>query len=167
MYARWIRLLPVRAIGLVSLLLIFSGAAALAQDISGPALQQIGDILAQKARFTPAQKKVSSQLVFAAKAARSELSSTSIADVIPPVPTDPQGKVTVDIRGVITPSLMNQIQSVGGQVMQQSGQWGSALVSLPLGVYQDTGIPAVFSAPPLLLSLRWCSKPVPTIHPRK
>src|SRR5258706_13155394 len=126
MYARRIRLLPVRTIVLISLWTILSGAAALAQDISGPALQQIGDILAQKAGFTMAQKKVSSQLVFAAKAARNELSTTSITDVIPPVPTDPQGKITVDIRGAITPSLMNQIQSVGGQVMQQSGRWGSA-----------------------------------------
>src|SRR3954451_22661681 len=134
MYGRRIRLLPVRAIGLVLLLTLLSAATTLAQDISGPALQQIGEILAQKAGFTPAQKKVSAQLVFAAKVVRNELTNASITDVIPPVPTDGQGKVTVDIRGAITPSLTNQIQSVGGQVIQQSGRWGSALVSMPLGV---------------------------------
>src|SRR3954451_4987209 len=113
MYGRRIRLLPVRAIGLVLLLTLLSAATTLAQDISGPALQQIGEILAQKAGFTPAQKKVSAQLVFAAKVVRNELTNASITDVIPPVPTDGQGKETSGIRGVIPPPGRTRIQAVG------------------------------------------------------
>src|SRR6185369_3634125 len=106
------RVLGIRAAGRTTCLFLLA-AAAMAQDISGPALQQIGEILAQKANFTAAQKKMGSPLVFAAKAARNELTGTSFVDALPPVQTDTLGRVTVDIRGTITPALLNQIQNAG------------------------------------------------------
>jgi len=108
--------------------------AGMAQDISGPALQQIQEILAQKAQFTTAQKKMSSALVFAAKAARNELNNSTINDLIPPVPTNNQGRVTVDIRGSISSAVLSQIVSVGGQVVTDNSGVGVVRASLPVGL---------------------------------
>ncbi len=133
MSPRYTRMSPVGAIGLSTLLVILSGSA-LAQDVSGLALEQITDILTQKANFTAAQNKMSSRLAFAAKAARNELSGSSFITALPALPIDAQGRVTVDIQGNVTGPLLNLIQSVGGQVLEQSVRFGRIRAALALTV---------------------------------
>lgn len=107
--------------------------------MSGEARMQVRDILAEKAQFTPAQKKMSSRLVFAAKAARFELARTSFAGAVSPVATDERGHVVVEIavKGAVPESLVRQIEHLGGQVLFQSDRWGQVRASLPLKAVEE------------------------------
>ena len=107
--------------------------------ISSAARTQIGEILAEKTHFTKAQKKMSSHLVFAAKAARLELAQKSFAGAVSPVATDAQGRVVVEIsfKGALPGSLTRQIERVGGQVIEESERWGVIRARLPLKAIEE------------------------------
>jgi Subtilase family len=126
------RLSPTRIAGVLSLSAVFT-SAGLAQVISPQVSQQIAAIEAQKRQFTAAQKKLSSRLAFGAKAARNEFVPTGVTD-LPPVPTNAQGLVTVDIKGTVSALLLNGIQIAGGQVLQQSVALGRVRATIPLRV---------------------------------
>lgn len=107
--------------------------------MSDTAQQQVADIMAEKAHFTPAQKKMSSRLAFGAKAARFELANKSFASAIAPVRTDAQGNVTVEIsfKGAASESLSRQIERVGGHVLFQSERWKEITASVPLRAVEE------------------------------
>ena len=111
-----------------------SGAA-----ISSQALQQINDILSEKAHFTAAQKKLGTRLAFSSKVARHEMGRMSFSDAMAPVLTDIRGHVVVDIstKGGVSDSLMNQIGAVGGQVINHWDRWNRVRASLPLSALSD------------------------------
>src|SRR5215470_13412357 len=83
-----------------------------AQDIADSALEQISEISAIKDGFTPAQQKIDSALVFAAKKANGDLTFTSVADA--PETIDPGTNVTVDISGTVSQSLLDAIGAANG-----------------------------------------------------
>jgi hypothetical protein len=104
-----------------------------AQDISADVQFQIGAIMSAKSAFTDAQKKVDSNIVFAAMAARGEPAVTAFSGVISPGAIDNAGALSVDIRGNVTPSLLAAITAAGGTVLNQSAQWGMIHALIPLG----------------------------------
>jgi Subtilase family len=118
---------------LFTVFVLVAGVAA-GQDISDQARQTILTILSQKAQFNAGQNKMSSSLVFAAKAARNEPGVATIVDSIPPVGQDAQGLVAVNIKGNVTASLAGQIQSVGGQITNQTPELGGIQAKIPLTV---------------------------------
>src|SRR5262249_18611754 len=71
-----------------------------------------------------------------AKAANGELNGTSVADLVSPPNTDSQGNVTVDIYGNVSQSLLSQIASANGIVIDQSPQDGIIRASLPLAAIE-------------------------------
>lgn len=106
---------------------------AFAQPLSDAVKQQISDVIAVKKSFTPAQQKVASQLMFAAKAARGELGTSSFASVVPPpAALAPTGLVQVDIKGQVTRQLLTLITTLGGRVDSQDPAYNSIRASIPL-----------------------------------
>ena len=95
--------------------------------------QRIGDILAKKARRTPAQRKVSSQLLDARRAQVREPATTA----------EPVGRqtmeagamderVTVDIRADVTPAVLRRIRALGGTVINSVPKYRAIRAELPL-----------------------------------
>ena len=76
--------------------------------LSRRAVRQIGELLEEKARRTPVQRKIGSQLLRAG-----------------------DGMVTVDIRSQVTPELLMRIRDLGGTVVNSVERYGTVRAQLP------------------------------------
>jgi subtilisin family serine protease len=99
---------------------LFVTTALVAQEISGPALQQMRDVYQIKKTLTTAQRKESLSLVTAAMKAR-HLSTGAVSDSILGSPRAITGNMAlVDLKVKSVASVSNQIDQVGGQVISSS-----------------------------------------------
>jgi hypothetical protein len=122
-----------------------------AQGISDAALQQIVEIATIKQSFTPAQQKIDSHLVFAAKAANGELVASSVENIANEGGTDLGSSMDVEIHGTVTSALLDTIASANGVVIDRSEPLGIIRASLPLGaidtVAANADVQSIQSAP--------------------
>ena len=90
----------------------------------GTANQQIAAQLAEKAKRTPAQRKVSSQLLDARRAADAlrQAEGESVEDEM----------VMVDIRADVTPAVLARIRALGGTVINSVARCRAIRARLPL-----------------------------------
>ena len=89
----------------------------------GTANQQIAAQLAAKAQRTPAQRKVSSQLLNARRAADAlRQAGESVVDEM----------VMVDIRADVTPTVLARIRALGGTVINSVARYRAIRARLPL-----------------------------------
>jgi hypothetical protein len=114
-----------------------SGASATnapGQDgqISASALKQIAALEAEKAKRTPTQQKIDSQLLYADMMSR----GVPIADGVPTqrvdLDKDDQGRVLVDIKANVTDALLQHIGTLGGKVINDFPQYQAIRASVPL-----------------------------------
>ena len=86
----------------------------------------------EKERRTPAQQKISSQLLYEIYRLRGEAERNAV----PPGPTgvkiDARGRALVDIRADPTPALQNSIRRSGGLVLSTSARGRSIIARIPL-----------------------------------
>ncbi|MCE2486811.1 MAG: hypothetical protein J4F42_14955 [Desulfurellaceae bacterium] len=122
------RLLSCEVLGAAAVLL-FVGSVCVpsAQPPPGDPLpattaRQIEALLARKAQRTPAQRKVSSQLLDAWRAGRDQLGGTEL--------------VTVDIRAEVTPAVLERIQTLGGTVLNSVPKYRAIRARLPLAAVE-------------------------------
>ena len=94
----------------------------------GTADRQIEAQLAKKAQRTPAQRKVSSQLLDAQRAAnaRRQAKGEVVEDEL----------VTVDIRADVTPVVLARIQALGGTVINSVPKYRAIRARLPLSAVE-------------------------------
>ena len=106
-------------------------SAAPPTDISPNALVEIGALLGEKASWTPAQSKLDSQLIHAAKRHRGQAFAPGAPNLRLDVALQPDGRVLVDIHAEVTPALLNLIVRGGGTVVHSAPEFKSirALVS--------------------------------------
>ena len=98
-----------------------------AQPSDKPAGRSIADILAAKARRTPAQRKLSSQLLDAAGTQPSDGATRRQAPT-----TDVEDEVaTVDIRADVTDAVLTRIRALGGTVLSSVPEYQAIRVRLP------------------------------------
>ena len=136
-----------------------SSPAEASASLSATATQQIGALLAAKARRTAAQRKVSSQLLDEAGAAQPLEGEEPVQQLPganpardagggrnqPQVPSRPAGQqleptdtvdrsemVTVDIRADVTPAVLARIRALGGTVINSVPQYRAIRAVLPL-----------------------------------
>ena len=90
--------------------------------------RQIEAQLAKKAQRTPAQRKVSSQLLDAQRAAnaRRQAKGEVVEDEL----------VTVDIRADVTPVVLARIQALGGTVINSVPKYRAIRARLPLSAVE-------------------------------
>ena len=112
---------------------ISSGAGRAQSDqVSESALAQIQSLIEQKLKRTPAQQKLDSNLLTAARLARGEQVSANAPSLQPDVKIEADGRVMVDIDATVTEELLEQIKAGGGDVVTSFPKYGAirARVSL-------------------------------------
>ncbi len=81
------------------------------------ASQEIKALMADKAQFTKAQKKVDTQLIFAARMKAKGIVHPAAPKLRPGVKAEADGRYKVEIKGTVTPDLLAAIQAAGGTIL--------------------------------------------------
>ena len=112
-----------------------------AQPSAKPTGQSIEALLKAKARRTPAQRKLSSQLLDAAGAAQP---SDGVTRRQTPTADVEDEAVTVDIRADVTPAVLARIRALGGTVLNSVPKYRAIRARLPLSALEPlAGLEAV------------------------
>jgi subtilisin family serine protease len=114
-------------------LLAVSSFPVVAQEIADSALQQMRDVLAVKKSLTPAQKKESSELIFAGLRARGV--SVGTAGAAPSAGAQraaAESSVLVDMKVESVARVTQLILNLGGQIVHSSQRAAEIRASLPL-----------------------------------
>jgi hypothetical protein len=101
-------------------------------QISASALKQISALEAEKAKRTPVQQKIDTQLLYADKM----LHGLPIAEGVPTqrvdLDKDDQSRILVDIKAEVTASLLQYIKTLGGNVINEFPQFQAIRAAIPL-----------------------------------
>lgn len=127
----------VRRVAASSLALCWLAATALAQpqQIAPQAQRQIAALFAEKVSRTPAQRKMSSRLVHAAKVLRGQPvhpDFPTLPNALRSARVDARNFVEVDITANVTPELLSAIAVMGGAVTHSFKEYNAIRASLPL-----------------------------------
>ncbi len=114
------------------LVLFLLASIAQAQKIQPSALKQIQSLIAEKESRTPAQQKINSQLLYAAKMERGERITSEVATLEVNVNKGANGLVDVTILCKPGNSLTKAITSGGGQVIEVSARFNMIIARVPL-----------------------------------
>ena len=102
------------------------------RKLSAKTVKQIQAILAAKARRTPAQKKVSSELLDARRMAGALVASDKAGSRSAPDADPLNEPVKVDIRADVTPQVLKRIRTLGGTVINSFPTYRAIRAWLPL-----------------------------------
>ena len=116
-----------------------------AADLPDSAVAQIKALMAEKEARTPAQRKISSQLLYAKTNRFAALKRPTVQkDGVKPtnelrslMQYDDQGRVLSDVKGDVDAGLARQIEIAGGTVVAASAQYHSARAWLPLNTIES------------------------------
>ena len=142
-----------RTVSILALLSILGAAATLAQprQLSERAQAQIAALVADKAQRTPAQQKMDSHLIYAARILRGEPVAAGIA-TMPSVfnrvkvlaGTGSASIVEVDIKATVDGALLAALKALGAQIVSAFPAYGAVRAQLPVAaVEQAAALPAV------------------------
>jgi hypothetical protein len=128
-----VRRAPPRCALLIGLLLLpfLRLQAAPPERISQAAMDQIADLLNEKASWTHAQQKMESQLIHAAKKNRGAPFAPKATQLETDVKIHPDGRVLVDIDANVTPALLALIGR-NGQVLSSFPQFRAIRALIPV-----------------------------------
>lgn len=102
-------------------------------QISESAALQIQSLMNAKKALTAEQKKIDSQLLFAAKQKRGDALAPNLQTMRVEVEADAKGNVLVDIKAInLTAELLQSIAQVGGEVIYKSERYNAIRASIPL-----------------------------------
>lgn len=124
-----------RAIAKLNVFLVACSTLAFGRQIAPSAQRQIAALLAEKASRTPAQRKMNSHLVHAARVLRGETFSPDFPipkDALSAVHMDSRHRVEVDVKADVTPELLAYVGAIGGTVVNSFPQYHALRASLPL-----------------------------------
>ncbi|MEJ7737987.1 MAG: choice-of-anchor Q domain-containing protein [Chitinophagaceae bacterium] len=120
---------------LIALTLVFSANLALAQ-IQPEALRQIQLILQEKESRTPAQRKIDSRLLQAARETRG-LKMTEGVNLEPAkLNMDNQGNIDVDVSAVVSDALIGKIEALGGRIIYPSWKFHTIRAQIKLSAVE-------------------------------
>jgi len=92
-------------------------------DLPPSAIDQIESILEEKAARTPAQQKISSQLLYAMKMQRGEDVARGVQKLRTGVKVEADGTTLVDIKAKVTKKVLAHIEVLGGTVISSYPQY--------------------------------------------
>src|SRR5678810_106287 len=93
------------------------GVPATNQQLGANTLEQIRLLQSEKLSRTPAQKKMSSQLLYYLRKKRQGIVGFGLNALRPSVPIEPDGRILVDLHAKVTPALVQLIRANGGLVV--------------------------------------------------
>src|SRR6267378_3337940 len=131
------RFLPAQHVLSCSLLfwVLFDTQAVLAappEKLSAQAAADIRALLQEKASWTPAQSKLDSALIHAAKRNRGQPFAAPVSRLQQDVQFEKDGSVLVDIKGKVTSALLRAITDGGGTLVSSVPQLESVRATLTL-----------------------------------
>jgi subtilisin-like proprotein convertase family protein len=91
--------------------------AQTAPTLPATALQQINELLAEKEGRSPAQRKISSGLLHAARAQKGLPLTANVKALALSVPIRADGRVDVEVVGELTKATIERVQQAGGEVI--------------------------------------------------
>ncbi len=97
-----------------------------------PVLGQKEGILRDKAARTPAQQKISSQLLEAVKIYGGELKSREDLKRRSSVKVDADGTTLVDIKAQVTEAVLARIEAVGGKIISSFPEYQAIRARIPI-----------------------------------
>lgn len=106
-------------------------------QISASALKQISALEVEKAKRTPIQQKIDTQLLYAGKMQRGEPIAEGVATQRVDLDKDDQGRILVDIKANVTDALLEFIQTLGGKVVNDFPQYQAIRANVPLSNIED------------------------------
>lgn len=120
--------------------MVLSGFPVLAQEkgtepslnLNPTVRKQMTALAQEKAGRTPAQRKMSSQLVMAAKARRGELKGSGLESLKPQVQVQADETVLVDIKAEVSPELLAEIEKLGGRIVNSHPEYEAIRAQVPL-----------------------------------
>ena len=106
-----------------------------AQELSEGAIRQIQAILADKARRTPAERKLATPLLMAHRQSRGQ----AMIQGLDPFPRTAararvgrKGMVVVDVRAVVTEDLLRVITDMGGELISSHPSYEAVRARVPI-----------------------------------
>ena len=122
---------------------------ARAQRVAPEGAAQLAALRAEKAARTPAQGKLSSQLLYERRMRRGEQAAPGIPVLRTRVEVFADGSVLVDLRAEPTARLLAEIAGLGGQVVESHPEYGAVRARIPLeSVEELAALPEVRSIRP-------------------
>ncbi len=127
------------------LMLLYTGyVSAQANKIDPQVARQIQSLMDEKASRTPAQKKMSSQLIYAFKMQGGQRITAEVASLEVDVVKDAQGRIKVELDAAVSTQLINQLKAFGCEILLTTEKYGSILANIPLDkMEQVAGLSAV------------------------
>jgi hypothetical protein len=132
--ALMMRLAWIAALTFAALLLSNGAQSASAQTVPITPLvrQQIGALLAEKAARTPAQRKISSRLLFASRMRRGLSPVPGIPTLRTSIGVAPDGTTLIDLRTEVTERVLRQIEELGGAVESSHPRYRAVRARVPI-----------------------------------
>ncbi len=118
--------------GLLAGMTLSAAASAQEPRISATALQQIETLMQEKASRTPAQRRLSSDLLLEIRRQRGETIVEGLSSVRSSVRSDRTGRVPIDIQAEVTDGLLRRIAALGGRVVSAHAGYGAIRANVPL-----------------------------------
>ncbi|MES1250149.1 MAG: hypothetical protein ABUL46_05660, partial [Chitinophaga rupis] len=94
-------------------------------------------LMDEKASRTPAQKKISSNILYAIKMDLGLRITPEVATLRTGVVKDAQGKIKVDINADVTPKLLNDLRALGGDIIFSSEKFRNIIAIIPLNKIEE------------------------------
>src|SRR6266496_5300408 len=122
---------------IVGLVLTVPPRQASAQKETSPtfsesARRQMQSLINEKESRSSTQKKLDSQLIFAAKQNRGEAITSELRTLDVNLNTDSKGLVPIDIKAVVSNNLIDTITGLGGEITFVAKQYRSVTARVPL-----------------------------------
>src|SRR5512135_3642873 len=154
---RWLaRAFGTGASAFLFVVLASSGGRAEAQAISQQAAAQIQALLAEKDARTPAQSKIDSNLLYAARMDRGQAIAAGITSLRTGVEVATDSSVIVDIVAHRPDTLTDTIRNLGGQVIDLQPAYRSIRARMPLQKLETlAAIPSVVFIRPKQDAIVW------------
>jgi len=119
----------------LAVLLVTAGTQSASADparITPLLRQRIGALQSEKAARTPAQRKISSRLLFASRMRRGLAPAPGVPALRTSVEVAPDGTVLIDLRTEVTPRVLRQIEELGGAVESSYPRYRAVRARVPL-----------------------------------
>ena len=108
--------------------------AAPAQQLSESARNQIQALRAEKESRSAAQRKMDSQLIYGLKQSLHQPMAQGVSSLRLNLKKEADGRVWVDLKGTITPQLLDFIRANGGTVLSSVPEFNAARVIVPISL---------------------------------
>ena len=112
-----------------------------------PSMTAQRTVASEKESRTPAQQKISSQLLYEIYRLRGEAAQKGVPEGDTLVRVDEKTRALVDVRAEVTPALLAKVEKLGAAIVSTSREYHSIVAWIPLlkleGLAEDPAVRAI------------------------